>query len=204
MRLDPPVNAVTLVEWLLSPDVLAADLISADLIFVPERGASDAEIAAAEAQVGQRFSDALRRFLRRWNGINLDVVRIDAVGDVAPGHGIDLIARSQWWQEEEENRRAFGLSHPDVANDAALLDAPGLTIFSRELVVFGSDPAGFAYAEGPEGAIFSLDHDGGDVDRVARDFDAFFADYMFGKDAATFMDDEWVNEVRALRPELGL
>ncbi|WP_146518990.1 hypothetical protein [Stieleria varia] len=47
-------------------------------MFVPDRGATDTEIAAA---FDGRCSGSLAKLLRRWNGLDLDVIRIHAVGD---------------------------------------------------------------------------------------------------------------------------
>jgi hypothetical protein len=63
-------NAVETIEKALKAGVLLQDMVR-----VPLRGASEVEIDAEEALVGQKFSLALRVLLRRWNGINLDVLR---------------------------------------------------------------------------------------------------------------------------------
>lgn len=162
-------KAVTLLEKITSPEILSSDLLIRELTFIPERGASAAEINEEESEVGHAFSEAYRQFLSRWNGIDLDVLRLYGVG-VVDGR-IHRLAKEQ---------------SPEMPH----------------LVVIGSDPAGFVYAEDSNGSIYSLDHDGGEVKCVAQSFESFILDYVFGKDSADFGGDDWLAEVTAkLRTE---
>ena len=45
-------------------------------MFVPTRGATSADIAAIEAAISRSISHRHKELLRRWNGLNLDVVRV--------------------------------------------------------------------------------------------------------------------------------
>jgi hypothetical protein len=66
-----------------------------------------------------------------------------------------------------------------------------------EGIAFGSDPAGFIYVEEDAGNILCLDHDGGEIERVAANLNDFFGRYVFGEDAHLFGGDEWKEQLRA-------
>jgi hypothetical protein len=157
-------KAITLLEKITSPEILGSDLLLRELTFIPERGATAAEISEEESEIGHRFSEAYRQFLLRWNGINLDVIRLYGVGQV--DSRLHQLAKEQI---------------PEMPH----------------LVVIGSDPAGFVYAEDSRGAVLSLDHDGGEVKCVAQSFESFIVDYVFGKDSEEFGGEEWLAEVTA-------
>jgi hypothetical protein len=63
------------------------------------------------------------------------------------------------------------------------------------VVVVGSSPAGFVYAEDANG-ILSLDSKTMAVKRVAADLDDFVGRLVFGADASAFAGEEWAAEVR--------
>lgn len=65
-----------------------------------------------------------------------------------------------------------------------------------QLVAIASDPSGFVYAEDEEGVIHSLDHDGGDHETVALNFESFVVDFLFGKDSANFHSEEWHSKLK--------
>ena len=62
-------------------------------------------------------------------------------------------------------------------------------------IVFASDPSGFQYVIREDGAIVSLDHDGGGVKAIAADVDDFLRHYVFGERANEFGSEEWAKEV---------
>lgn len=159
-------NAVTLLEKLTSPGILETGALIRELIHVPRRGATEEEIREEESKAGRPFSEAYRRFLRRWNGMNLDVIRLFGMGDVDSG----------------VERWAHGWVPEHIPH----------------LLAIGSDPAGFVYAEDSDGAVYSIDHDGGEVSCVARDFDNFVVDYVFGKDSAYFGGVDWARDVNEI------
>jgi len=64
---------------------LEADLLSGDLITVPSRGATEAEIAEAEKALGRKLSSSHRSLLQSWNGLDLDVIRFYGSGSVSSG-----------------------------------------------------------------------------------------------------------------------
>lgn len=71
-------KAIAVIERALSAGALEPNLIS-----VPSRGATDEEIEEEEALVGQRLSESHKTLLRRWNGIDLEVLRLFGCGPAA-------------------------------------------------------------------------------------------------------------------------
>ena len=72
-----------------------------------------------------------------------------------------------------------------------------VTRWDSSAVEFASDPAGFVYLAREDGAIVSVDHDGGEQRVVAKSVDDFLRGYIFGPRAAQFGGDDWDREVRA-------
>ena len=141
--------------------VLGSSLLERALTTVPDSGATESEIADAFSLDGPLASPLLP-VLRRWNGLDLEVIRIHGVGPVPAG--IQPVTRSS------------------------------------EGVIFASDPSGFAYAMRADGAVYSLDHDGGAIVRVADDAGDFLCNYVFGSRAEEFAGPDWAEEVaRAFR-----
>jgi hypothetical protein len=64
------VSAIETIEKALRSGVLISELVR-----VPAIGATESELVAEESSVGRTFSPQFRALLRRWNGINLDVLR---------------------------------------------------------------------------------------------------------------------------------
>jgi hypothetical protein len=62
--------------------VLASPLLTPDLVCVPDRGATDAELASV---FNAQQDSSLMTLLRRWNGLDLDVIRIHGVGITSDG-----------------------------------------------------------------------------------------------------------------------
>jgi len=56
--------------------VICSGVLLEGLTFVPIHGATNAEISAAEVAVSRPISDSHKVLLRRWNGLNLDVIRV--------------------------------------------------------------------------------------------------------------------------------
>lgn len=65
------------------------------------------------------------------------------------------------------------------------------------LLVVGSDPSGFIYLETSMGRIYSFDTDGGDLDEDAAGLDDFIGRVVFGKDAASFGGEDWLEALRS-------
>lgn len=64
-------------------------------------------------------------------------------------------------------------------------------------IVFASDPAGFTYLLRQDGAVASVDHDGGEERVVACGVDDFLRGYVFGPRAFEFSGEDWAREVQA-------
>lgn len=161
-------DAIALLETIVSPKVLGSGLLLREHISIPVSGATDAEIAQEEAELSKPLSEGYRRFLRRWNGINLDVIRLYGAGEVSPGI------------QQLKTMQLPAIDH---------------------LLAFATDPAGFVYAEDNTERVVSFDHDGGEIAFVARDFDAFIVDFVFGKDSAAFMGDDWQKQLSSALPD---
>ena len=58
--------------------VLQTDLLMKTLVTVPTGGSSVAAINEQENKIGDTFSVALRALLQRWNGLDLEVIRLFA------------------------------------------------------------------------------------------------------------------------------
>lgn len=67
--------------------VLSSGLLDPDLSTIVGRGATEAEIRAAEDFLGRELSGGFRAVLGHWNGIDLDVLRLYGVGTTDPGIG---------------------------------------------------------------------------------------------------------------------
>lgn len=146
--------------------VLSSDVLTPGLMIVPPTGANEAMISECEVSVGRVFSGAHRRLLNRWNGLDLEVIRVFGC---APDDG-EIV---------------------DLASAQIRVDAVA------GAVTFASDPAGFAYIEDTKGSIYSVDSDGGAIQCLASDLDAFFGRVVFGPEAATFGGDHWQEELEA-------
>ena len=76
--------------------VLASGVLNGNLVVLPPNGATSEELAAAEQELGRPLSDTHRAILRRWNGIDLDVIRLYGVGVVVPGIRPLVAAQLNW------------------------------------------------------------------------------------------------------------
>lgn len=126
--------------------VLATNLLTSDLVVVPDVGATDEQLSDLASR-GIRPSPALERVLRRWDGIDLDVIRI---------HDVTRIM-----QNEAEGYCLFGsdpsgflyLEAPDGSVVSFDTDGEGVTVVAASFdefiddVVFGNRGAEFAGEE---------------------------------------------------------
>lgn len=85
-------SAVQVITRALDSGVLAPDLS-----YVPAEGASAEMIAKEERALGRRLSPQHVAVLRRWNGLDLEVLRLYGCGDVPPR--IRRLAENQWPDE---------------------------------------------------------------------------------------------------------
>jgi hypothetical protein len=66
---------------------------------------------------------------------------------------------------------------------------------ARGYLIIGSDPAGFLFAQNKLGEIFSIDMEGEEIQKVAKNFEDFLCDYIFGQRAESFAGKEWKDEL---------
>jgi hypothetical protein len=161
-------SAVETIDLVLSPRHRSATLLKWSLVTVPTSAATAAQILAAEAEIGHAFSEAYRAILNRWNGLDLDVIHF---------YGLPSV---------EEGVRDFTYAQRLLADDH-----PAWTAVA-------GDPAGFLYAELPNGEIVSIDHDGGQESLEACSFDEFVSELLFGARGAGFLGGEWLEELGAI------
>jgi len=65
--------------------VAAAGVLNPSLSTIASRGATASELEATESEIGRPLPKAYRTLLGRWNGLDLDVVRIFGCGAVEAG-----------------------------------------------------------------------------------------------------------------------
>lgn len=157
-------RAITVIEKVL--DKLNAGPLLQSMVYVPGRGATHDELSAEDRLLPRKMSARHRDLLMRWNGINLDMVKIYGVGQTDAR--IKRLSRCQL----------------DISQDF-----PGW-------VVFASNPAGFVYAEGPDGVVHTYDTQAfsspsGAEKMVASDIDDFFSRFVFGSDSDEFCAGDW-------------
>ncbi len=123
------------------------------------------DLDALEERLPRKLSLFHRQFLLSWDGLDLEVIRFFGASKAAGG--ITLLSKAQ------------------------LLLPPGHSGW----IAFASDPSGFLYAEEEQGAVWSIDHDGGSVVKVAPSLDEFITNYLFGLDAAKFGGESWYDDL---------
>ena len=69
------------------------------------------------------------------------------------------------------------------------------TFLVLECVKVAADPAGFIYLMNGSGEIFSFDHDGGAINKVAFNFDDFINNYIFGIRSDEFLGTDYKLEI---------
>ena len=147
--------------------VLSSNLLIPEMKYAPPNGASTEELAALDKSLSRSLSQSHKDILERWNGLNLDVVRIYGA---TPTKG-----------------EIEGLIN---IHEEALINQEGY-------IVFGGDPAGFIYAEDSEGQVWTYDYKCDNLTLIAQSMDDFFQNYLFGLGAAAFAGDSWVDELKA-------
>lgn len=145
--------------------VLSKELLIPELVYVPTRGATHLELAMINSQLPRKLSYTHSSILTRWNGLNLDVLRI------------------------------YGATQTTKEIKGILESQSGFLGKSSDTILFGDDPSGFLFAEDGEGRILSFDSKSDVQKIIASDMDDFFQRLIFGKDAALFGGDDWADEV---------
>ena len=163
-------SAVSKIQSLLTEEILASGLFARTMIQVPVAGATDKAIEDLERALPRSVSAAHRAILCRWNGLDLDVVRILGVPPVEPGFKTILDFQ------------------PLIESDTRLSTG----------VVFATDPSGFLYIEKSDGSIYSVDHDGGEITFCASTVDEFFDVLVFGNRSSEFLGHQWLYTLQRL------
>lgn len=153
-------SSVTIIE-----KAIASGVLIEGLTIMPSRGATDVEIVKEEAALPRPLSKQHREILKRWNGMNMDILRLYGCGNV-----------------HEELRR---LSEAQIVIFSSV----------ENEIVFGDDPAGFMYAEGVDGSIHSVQVSTGEEKKLAVSLDDFFERLVFGQDAKEFGGTDWQEEL---------
>jgi hypothetical protein len=146
--------------------IIESGVLSDGLVDISANGATSGELAQLETLVGRPLCEDHRALLLRWNGADLDVVRILPVASTS---------------DRESIVSAFTYIHfpPRVSKPIPL----------------ASDPAGFVYYETESGEVWVWDHDGGSNELVATDVREFFTELVFGRRASEFIDQQWHEEL---------
>jgi hypothetical protein len=153
-------SAISIIERVVQSGVLIEELV-----VIPKLGATDEMILNEEKKLPRRFSEIHKDILKRWNGMNIDVVRL---------HGCEPVESG-----------IFSISDRQLD---VLANVQGG-------VVFADDAAGFSYAEAEDGRIFSIDNDGGSTKEVSVNMDRFFTYWIFGLGAKEFAGEDWQKEL---------
>ena len=79
---------------------LASAVLTKTLVVVESRGAMASELRSEQVALGRVLSNLHRVLLERWNGLDLDVIRLYGVGSTEPGIRC-LRAEQRDWPEVE-------------------------------------------------------------------------------------------------------
>ncbi|MBO9880699.1 SMI1/KNR4 family protein [Xanthomonas sp. D-109] len=141
--------------------VLRSGLLSENLVFAPSAGVLPAQLSALEIILPRSISPQHRALLARWNGIDLDVIRVLGTGNIEG-------------------------QLPRIEDNQALSTETG----HAGAIAIANDPSGFVYFELPDGSVIAWDHDGGGTTFMASDINDFFGQTVFGSRGAEFFGEE--------------
>jgi len=151
--------------------VLKRDILSKNLSDIPKNGATDKMIEDEEKKLPRPLSEQHKAFLKRWNGANLDFIRVLGTHPVENEFLEELAKENLEWKEIIKE-------------------------IGKNAIYFANDITGFMYFELEDGSIVKLDTDGGSIKKVAKDMNDFFLNYIFGNRAAEYGDTEWLDELK--------
>lgn len=153
-------------------NVIRADLLSKNLSDIPLYGVTDEMIQEEEKKLNRPLSNYHKQFLKRWNGANLDFIRVYGVHRTENEFIKELAIEYKEWIEE------------------IISDIEGNPIF------FADDTAGFMYFELEDGKIVELDSEFSGLNIIADNMRDFFLNYLFGERANEYMGDEWKQQLK--------
>ncbi len=139
---------------------------------IPRKGATDKMIEEEEKKLNRPLSNHHKQLLKKWNGINLDFIRIYGVHKTENEFIKELAIEYEEWIEEIIN------------------EIEGNPIF------FADDVGGFMYFELEDGRIVQLDPEFTGLYPIASDMRDFFLNYLFGERANEYLGDEWLEKLK--------
>ena len=66
----------------------------------------------------------------------------------------------------------------------------------NEMLLFASDYDGYQFVYDRDGAVFSIDTDGGSIEKLAPSVSIFINQFFLGKEGVNFYGENWVEELR--------
>ena len=153
--------------------VIKSGILNEGFPRIPNSGATDKMIENEEKLLPRPLSEQHKVFLKKWNGANLDFMRVLGTNPVESEFMEELAKEYLEWKNLFEEM-----------ND--------------KVIYFANDVSGFMYFELEDGSIVQLDTDGGEMEKVAKDINDFFLNYLFGERANEFMED-WLNELKKFK-----
>lgn len=151
---------------------LEKKVISKNLSTIPAEGATEDQIMEEEASLSRAFTNQHRTFLRKYNGLNADMINFYGCGNNLE-KGISRITEWQFDKYDEEDQ--------DIL----------------QYLIVGDTPSGQMILEDKKGEIYIFAYDGLPIEKTATSLEDFICNYVFGKRAAEFAGDEWLDEVKA-------
>ncbi len=152
--------------------VIESGLLSKGLSDISSYGATEDMIKEEEKKLNRLLSNYHKEFLKRWNGANLDFIRIYGVNKTENEFIKELAKEYEEWTEE------------------IISDIEGNPIF------FADDAAGFMYFELEDGRIVYLDPEFTGLYPVASDMRDFFLNYLFGERSDECSGEEWKEQLK--------
>ncbi len=152
-------------------EVIKSGLLNKDLTDICS-GATDEMIEEEEKKLNRPLSEYHKMFLRKYNGANLDFIRVYGVHKTENEFIRELAEEYQEYTEE------------------IIDDIEGNPIF------FADDAGGTMYFELEDGTIVQLDSEFTGLDVIASDMRDFFLNYLFGERANEYLGDEWLEGLK--------
>lgn len=152
--------------------IINSSLLNDGFLRIPLEGATDKMIEEEEKKLNRPLSEYHKILLKKWNGANLDFIRVYGVHKTENEFIKELAIEYQEWIEEIIN------------------EIEGNPIF------FADDVAGFMYFELEDGRIVHLDSEFTGLYPVANDMSDFFLNYLFGERADEYMGKEWKQKLK--------
>lgn len=153
-------------------NVIDAGLLDDGFPRIPSEGATDEMIKKEEKKINRPLSKYHKILLKKWNGINLDFIRIYGVHKTENEFINELAKEYKEWFEE------------------IISEIEGNPIF------FADDASGTMYFELEDGRIVELDSEFSGLDVITTDMRDFFLNYLFGERANEYLGDEWLQELK--------